>query len=396
MVTRDRLQLRQQMGPGESTWTGPGTLDGRWSAVERRSRCVDIVDGTRSPHALYIQHSCTLAYVLHGRSRPTVGYYGWMYNGRAQTMVAVIAGPNQAPPSDNSALSTGLARSNPNRPKVDLAVGMAELKDLPRMLKNLWDAAIHTVNVTRHSRNLSIGGMRNTAKRYGRNGGSAYLEWEFGWAPLVSDLQKLLDFQSHVEKKLNMLRRMQDRGSYGGMATVYEDVAETPRGNNYVSSLYQEVNRMDYCFETTRRWWVTTKWTPSVALPPRGSEAEQTLARRLAFGQDFSPALLWELMPWSWLIDWFSNVGDLMSLSRNTIPVGFSGSCLMKHTVTRFKFIAHTAGNGSPSVTPSRVPMIETKERFPYGFMPPLPEFNLPFLNGKQLGILSSLALTRR
>nr|UJQ85128.1 MAG: putative maturation protein [Leviviridae sp.] len=394
MPTRDRTQLSVAALSGSSIWKGPGTLNGGWSAVNRTSRCVDIVDGTRAPHPLVITHSCPLAYTLTGKSRP-VNQNHWEYNGRAQTLVAVVTGPSTSPPTENSALSLGLARSSPNRPKVDLAVGLAELKDLPRMLKNLWDNAIHHVNITRSSRNLSVGGMRNTAKRLGRESGSAYLEWEFGWRPLVDDLTKLLDFQSHVEKKLKMLRRMRERGSYGGKATVWEDVSRTSTANSYVSSLYQENNRMNYAFETTREWWVTTKWTPSVSLPPKGSEAEQTLARRLAFGQDFSPALIWELMPWSWLIDWFSNVGDLMALSRNTIPVSFSDSCLMKHTVTRFQFLGLTAGTGSPGVIPARFPMRETKERLPYGFMPPLPEFNLPFLSGKQLDILSSLALTR-
>jgi len=50
---------------------------------------------------------------------------------------------------------------------------------------------------------------------------------------------------------------------------------------------------------------------------------------RLLLGIDLTPETLWNLAPWSWLADWFGNVGDVMtnmslfSRDKLVMPYGY-------------------------------------------------------------------------
>jgi len=55
-------------------------------------------------------------------------------------------------------------------------------------------------------------------------------------------------------------------------------------------------------------------------IPDIGSSQWDLRARLALFGALPTPELLWEVLPWSWLIDWFSNVGDVISnMSPNAV-----------------------------------------------------------------------------
>jgi hypothetical protein len=55
-------------------------------------------------------------------------------------------------------------------------------------------------------------------------------------------------------------------------------------------------------------------------IPDVGSSQWDRRARTALFGGLPTPELLWSVLPWSWLIDWFGNVGDVISnLSPNAV-----------------------------------------------------------------------------
>jgi hypothetical protein len=64
----------------------------------------------------------------------------------------------------------------------------------------------------------------------------------------------------------------------------------------------------------TRTWFsgaYTYHYDQGETLWKRMMAAEQRANR--VYGLRLSPALLWELAPWSWLVDWKSNFGDVMT-----------------------------------------------------------------------------------
>lgn len=358
--------------------------------INRFKQCIDVIDGTRNPHPLSISGYDLWNYSLMGYSRPdSVGNFRWKYNGYSSLGQQSHLSPNTGEPSDNTSLSTMLARTNPNKPVTDLPLFLFELKDIPHLLRS-WSDDIKSARSFLRKPAVDV---RNIPRRLGEKN----LEWQFGVAPFIGDLVKIIKFQQSVEQKLNQLRNLQDGGSLGGKAVVWTDVATSAYiGPFYCTGLYQEINTIRFKLETTREKWGTCVWIPTVQLPPKTDQENMLLATRLAYGLDISFNTLWNAMPWSWLVDWFSNMGDIFSLYRNTVPVRHDGSCIMLQTVTRAIAWEQVSGDGPIGLVGNSNPRATNKTRIVAGSATPLPEFNLPFLNGKQLSILASLAVTRR
>jgi hypothetical protein len=95
--------------------------------------------------------------------------------------------PTGTIPSDNLLLSEALARTNPNRVDTNVPVFFAELRELPRMLKDWGDDVLKL-----YSRAfLKSGALTQVPRHVARK----TLEWEFGVKPLISDLVGMLNFQ---------------------------------------------------------------------------------------------------------------------------------------------------------------------------------------------------------
>lgn len=389
MTVRDRYRQSLMSQAGQSRLYGWADLTDDFPAVVMSSRCVDVVDGTRDNHPLFVSHYTPVLFWIHGVSHdiPGAPEYRWEYNGRPVYWTPSIDPPSTAEPSNNRSLTTALARTNPNKPSTDLLQFIGELRDLPKMVKDVGDTWIRNNK-----------GHAHTSRNLAKDIGSGTIGLEFGWIPFVKDLLGLLDFEASVSKKLKTLQKLRDKGSSGGSAVVWEDVVQTEPGEHYLTSLWNESNKVNLGWVSTRKKWASCVWKPSVPLPPQSDDGDRNLAFRLAYGTDISLAVMWELMPWSWLIDWFSNIGDLASLSRNTIPVSNTGSCVMLKSECRVKYFGKVpgAGTGRFYLEQPRTAPYTTKERWVMDNWVPLPEFNLPFLNGKQLGILASLTLAKK
>ena len=79
--------------------------------------------------------------------------------------------------------------------------------------------------------------------------------------------------------------------------------------------------------------WATVYWK---ADKPEGlpdtDDARMRLAMRAAFGGTIDGSTLWEIMPWSWLIDWNTNMSEFLASERNVIGASPVKNCLMKTT----------------------------------------------------------------
>lgn len=98
----------------------------------------------------------------------------------------------------------------------------------------------------------------------------------------------------------------------------------------------------------------------------------------------------WEAIPWTWLIDWFANVGEFIQAHNNTVPAAPDGISIMltrntTKTFTRTGGATWLSGGGA---TVSHI----TKERNKGSATLAA---SLPFLTGRQASILGSLAVTR-
>jgi len=268
-------------------------------------------------------------------------------------------------PSEAASATTLLARTNPGRASVSLPVFIGELRDLPHMLKVVGDT------LPKKAAHLN-------------------LSWQFGWKPLISDLRKMLDFQASVDKRARELARLYSKGglkrrmrlgTWGAALTTTEFVDSA----QYIQLTY-DVKK----FTAVERWG-TVRWLPTDRPSVIDSLTLKRLARKAVFGLSIQGVDAWNLIPWTWLIDWFSNCGEYLEAHNNRIPCTHQGVNIMtsKSTtvhMTRRDSVISVKGGTS-------LQQIVTKSRaLPAAGL----TATLPNLSARQLSILGSIAILRK
>jgi len=257
-----------------------------------------------------------------------------------------------------------LARVNPNAGQIGIPENIKDFKDLPKLIQ--------------------LGG--NTILK---KGAGAYLNYQFGWKPLISDIKKLMNFTGRVNKKINELHALYENGGLHRRRTLDNDSVSAQSSYTATGVSVTTIN-LKLSTVTRRQRWATTRFVPTT-LPPKDESDYRRRAVQIVLGMDLSPSTAWQLMPWSWLIDWFSNVGDYLVQFNNTCPVRATPPCLMTYTQTiethtRNDLQVQMIGGGS-------VKQLETKLR---SIAVPTLSASIPFLTDRQLSILGALAITRQ
>ena len=263
-----------------------------------------------------------------------------------------------------SAATKTAARTSPNSADVDLPVFLFELRELPDLVRKFHGDAI-------------------------RRAADANLRYQFGIRPLVDDILTMMDFNALVDKRMKTLIRMRDRGSLVRKMQL-DSGSSTENGTVAVHSGYAaNYNSQPYRKTSTEDVWGWIKWTCSPPSLPSDTSEMRALATKAALGLyiDFSTA--WNLIPWSWLVDWFSNVGDVLTIQRNIIPAVPSHILIMRKTTTLLSI--EGGDNGTTTLSPL-LGTYTTKARDPASYSITA---ELPFLTGRQWSILGSLAAVR-
>jgi len=328
----------------------------------------------------------------------TTGRYGgYAYKGReyAATPGSVC---NEAlalvqPTSDASLMQLGtkaIANCIPTNPVVDGATAIGELKSgLPKLV----------------GREL----FKTKFKDY-RKVGSEYLNVEFGWKPLISDLQAAAKSVTESEKILEQLKR--DSGRNIRRRFVFPE--ETSTTEKTISSWASPQNgqatysRLRYSSggvptlvvtEVTTKTWFSGCFTYHLnlgnTLPDR--VARQAAEARKLYGLELTPATVWNLAPWSWLADWNGSIGDVLHnvsrFSQDGLVMRYGYIMQSKTAKVSYTMPWNGRFNGSPKSTLTLTVTSQSKVRrraTPFGF-----GFNMNTLNGRQLSILGALGISR-
>lgn len=227
-------------------------------------------------------------------------------------------------------VATGYKRTRPGNPVASLGQFLIELRDLPRIP---FGGAFGKRKKSRFP-SVSIyplaeipGRLRSRLFDY-RRLGSEYLNVVFGWKPFVSDLRKMYNLWQTIDKRMAQIVRENGR-SINRRATLEDDTSTDTASDSYPGawrwipgafSLTSNSGTSTWSYERTTKTKVWYSANYRYYIPDVGSSQWDRRARIALFGGLPTPELLWEVLPWSWLIDWFSNVGDVISnLSENAV-----------------------------------------------------------------------------
>jgi len=271
-------------------------------------------------------------YVHHQSIHNTLGllpinsYLGTLRGGKTAVDLAALTPRAEPPalswPDQEAALmphgAVGWKRARPGNPVVNMGQNLIELRDAKRLLP--WS--------------IFKGSFRGIPRRaYNhfsklKSWGDSYLSYNFGWAPLIDDLRKAYKLTHEIDDRLAKLRRNNGRNSRRSRklrdsSVTTEEVTSTNNAFDFLYTPPLSIWRSGHTVKTvttttTDKIWFEGNfryWVPDIGTLQWSRRAKQAL-----FGLDINPSLIWEVMPWSWLIDWFSNVGDVLSnMSFNAV-----------------------------------------------------------------------------
>lgn len=279
--------------------------------------------------------------------------------------------------------TTAIARCNPDNPVAGLAAFLGELHEgIPRG---------------------TIGSMQAKAKRF-RALGSDYLNVEFGWKPFVNDIRNLCHSVVHSHDVVKQYHRdsgklIRRRYNFPDEITV-QNVTDVGAKAPYPlsSTLFHGSGGTR---RRTRKW--TTKTWFSGAFCYYLNVGEDQLSKldrhyhdaQHVLGIGLTPDVVWELTPWSWLVDWETNVGDVLTNTRAfmfdglVMPYGYIMREVRAESTVVLDIPAYWKdGSNHNSAVYVSYALQKREEATPWGF-----GLDLSDLSARQVAILAALGL---
>lgn len=295
----------------------------------------------------------------------------------------------------------GWARYKPTRSRGGLDQAIGEIHQIPTIyqVKRLREAMLNM----RHNQ----GWERALSKAAGEN----YLNYVFGWVPLISDLIDLVDNSYKLEARMRQLLRDNDKpvrrsGAVDSSATTSAtNTSGSPAGLSYpalASPLYEINERESVTTAYTQDFRFSGRFRYHIVDPRPYSDGKLTIKpreayqlQRILFGGEFTPETLYNITPWTWLLDWVVPMGDIVNNFVNDAVDNLVAdyAYISCHTLTTTTRVVQGKLRNGPPYQTSSVLRQEVKQRTgasPYGF-------GLTFgdLSPKRLAILAALGFTK-
>jgi hypothetical protein len=253
------------------------------------------------------------------------------------------------------------ARTNPSRPYVDLPVSIFELGDAGQLIQNKGKSLL---------------------KQYA----GRHLETQFFFKPLISDLFAMTTFYEQVAKRVQEIEKL--KGPTGFRKTVVCDSRSVSKTLNWdPQSVHLNLPSRSEQVVSRRIIKCHCRWKATSDLRKMPSSHAAALVKRACLGLTIDASTAWELIPFSWLIDWGFNIGAFLKANRNIIPAVLDHTSIIEHTWHRADFAPMSMGSHQMS---GGYWEKETKKRFR---QTAVPVAHFPFLSESQVGIVAALAI---
>lgn len=363
----------------------------------------------------WAQYEQTVSYIPSGEVLVRGTYPPMWYKGRFRAGGRPIY--HWTPPLDmwkdmqleafNSGLNA-MNRMNPAKPDFSAAAALYELKDVPGLLQS----------------ELRALRARMAGSIYGRQVGNSpsvrkAAEWNlavaFGWVPLLNDIRNFVKTQREEQSSLRRIIKNAERPLH--RSTVLLDINEPEyyryKGEYpYAYSYHMHPTLVDGSYATDgthagydqKGIYINKTWAEGQCryfLPsgPRNVEWTRAMLRRIG-GRRVTPSQIYAVIPWSWLVDYFFDLGGFIKATEGGVS-----DCLIWDYIYVMRMIEISdlqleyqyvrppgVGQSGQYVQSSQLWKCLYQIRVPgsvFGFTPAAD------LNARQLGILSALGFSK-
>jgi len=290
--------------------------------------------------------------------------------------------------------ATAIAQCAPTNPNAELLVAIGEI---------LKEGKISLPGIATWKNRLKLL----------KSAGDEFLSAEFGWLPLIDDIKNFFDSVKHGDDILEQYHR--DSGNNVRREfkfPIEESVRSESLGEYYPQpipgggAVWNQYDPKTTKLDLTRTVKVQSrKWFSGAFTYHLDDQSDawsrlkqnRTDADRL-FGTTLTPDVLWELTPWSWAVDWFSNTGDVIKNITNlelqglVMRYGFMMHEKRIEVTNQFYAKGSQSFYGKTQIPPSKLTVVSKRrvQANPFGF-----GIGWEDLSPTQLAITAALGITR-
>lgn len=312
------------------------------------------------------------------------------YEGYCLPYVLPMAWPPDVSSSESSLNAFGtkaVANCKPTNALVDLATTLAELiENQPRAITaDLWKQGTERA----------------------RKAGSEYLNVEFGWRPLVNDIYQTIDAMQRADAVIKQylrdagrpVRRRFDfpvQHSTDIQVVLSGVSAKCAYTGDVLLKSPANAGQVIRTRDTRVKRWFSGAFTYHLPFNVAGEVDLSLLKAKNAYGLDITPETLWNLAPWSWAVDWFAPVGDLIGNLQDWAGDGLvlTYGYIMEHSLVRDTYSFSGPTGLHRNLIPGLIVMTtEVKRRVPatpFGF-----GLTWNGFSPRQQAIIAALGLSR-
>jgi len=178
----------------------------------------------------------------------------------------------------------------PSRREFSFLREAGELKDIPHLLQ------------------ASVSNARNLYQNGTFNPSDQYLSQEFGWEPLVKAVVDLVRLPDRIVERVNYLLKRLGKDTTFRSARRDTSAISSAQGFTFDALLGETLGSTSHSAFRTAEWRMALNYGvrfPILELP----KLKEWLASQL-WGARFRPDDFYNLIPWSWLVDWFTGLGN--------------------------------------------------------------------------------------
>lgn len=243
-------------------------------------------------------------------------------------------------------------------------------------------------------------------KRLPTKGSKEYLNLEFAIKPFVSDIRKFLVAAKKSDKLIRQLQAASGKGIrrkyvFPDEVTTVINAPFSSKPSGAADASWFTSGTVQSTTVTTVRRWFSGEFCYffNINNSVQGRISRSISIANKLYGVRITPEVLWNLLPWSWALDWIANIGDVIAnisaFSNDGLVMRYGYIMEHKTIVTTYTLSGYgLSARVSGSTTPITVRSVqERKVRLkasPYGF-----GVLDASLSARQLAIIAALGITR-